>query len=274
MTSKIKSNNKSRYINENFVTDDGFDLDKLSIDQLQKFFHILICFVYNYTKIEFVQLNKLIYYNRTNDQPEGTDSIPDHESIKYDECNDVFETNNSDIIKYNLLLNHLMWNETLHYHKKNKVNNRANENKEDKKAELDNKAKVNNDKDKEESEDEEEDEDEEDPVQIELGELIWDVFEHNKWSDVKLHFSPKYIELINKRGFNNDHRGSNNTKVTLDFHDKYVIKNKSCTIGNFADACYRIKSHKFDYWYELYTYVLVSSNGRHIKLNFEFDHGS
>jgi hypothetical protein len=39
---------------------------------------------------------------------------------------------------------------------------------------------------------------------------------------------------------------------------------------------YQIKSHKFDYWYELYCSINVNSkkNSQDIKINVSYDHGS
>jgi hypothetical protein len=89
--------------------------------------------------------------------------------------------------------------------------------------------------------------------------------------------STKPINIINRMGFNEDHRGSNHTKIILDFfHVAKLIPAKNIiTFKNFAVACFNIKSHKFDFWYELYFGVKhVITNDKYIDIEVDFDHGS
>ena len=88
-------------------------------------------------------------------------------------------------------------------------------------------------------------------------------------------FISKYkLKLINSCGFNDDERGSDHLKIKLDFHSEYVL-NKNFTLYDLAIACYKIKSHKFDNWYEIF---LKCSKVNLIKdelvLNLDFEHGS
>jgi len=84
----------------------------------------------------------------------------------------------------------------------------------------------------------------------------------------------KKISLINKMGWNDDHRGSNHCKIFLS--QNYIITIKGMiTMKMFVDACYKLKSHKWDNWYELF------SGTKHIRFDdgniiavVDFDHGS
>ena len=82
------------------------------------------------------------------------------------------------------------------------------------------------------------------------------------------------IVLINDAGINDDERGSNSYDIELDFHERVILK--SPNLLNFLDAIYRIKSHKNDYWHELFCGVNIIdySTPKTIYLGFEFDHGS
>ncbi len=84
------------------------------------------------------------------------------------------------------------------------------------------------------------------------------------------------VGFNNLSGVNDDHRGSDHCKLDLEFHDCYDLK--SNTWKDFIDAYYRIKSHKFDSWYELFCYfrrkIQHSDRMTQLTYNFEFDHGS
>lgn len=82
------------------------------------------------------------------------------------------------------------------------------------------------------------------------------------------------ILLSNVAGRNNDHRGSDHCRVHLAMK-KYQMLTLPCSLSDLAQACYRIKSHKFDKWYELYsgiTSIKISNNCMYVGVN--FDHGS
>jgi hypothetical protein len=82
------------------------------------------------------------------------------------------------------------------------------------------------------------------------------------------------IILKNINGFNDDHRGSDHVIFNLPFEPTINLGSKFKFL-DLVDACYRIKSHKFDNWYELYCgikEITKQNNTSIIKVN--FDHGS
>lgn len=92
---------------------------------------------------------------------------------------------------------------------------------------------------------------------------------------IRLSSSIKTICLNNTSGYNYDPRGGDRVAIPLDFHDYYEVKN-NCLLSAFFAACYRIKSHKFDFWYELYCGVDktdIKKDGK-LMVNITFDHGS
>lgn len=82
------------------------------------------------------------------------------------------------------------------------------------------------------------------------------------------------ITLVNKSGFNDDHRGSDHTKIILDFNDDWTVKGNRFV--DFAEAVFRIKSHKFDSWYELFcdSHFETNLEGTKFAVMCDFDHGS
>ncbi|BCS83705.1 hypothetical protein QLL95_gp0418 [Cotonvirus japonicus] len=93
------------------------------------------------------------------------------------------------------------------------------------------------------------------------------------------------LTLMNDCGVNEDDRGTQPLDSKLHFWPEYVIYNdKNITFHDLIIASYKIKSHKFENWYEMYCsrlnefYVLKNSDGK--KINKEilavvaFDHGS
>ncbi len=76
-------------------------------------------------------------------------------------------------------------------------------------------------------------------------------------------------------GFNDDGRGADWTSIELDYHEHFTIKKELITVGDVADAYYRIKSHKFDAYYELFIGVkrVTLENGI-LEAWLDFDHGS
>lgn len=81
------------------------------------------------------------------------------------------------------------------------------------------------------------------------------------------------ILLINPCGVNSDHRGSDHCKVSMDFHSEYILQ-LPCTLMDFMKAVYRLKSHKWDKWYELYGGVTTEQTSNFVRACFSFDHGS
>ena len=85
---------------------------------------------------------------------------------------------------------------------------------------------------------------------------------------------PNSIILKNRCGINRDHRGSDHCKVKLAFYDTYVVKCPT-NLLHFMETCYRVKSHKWDKWYELYCGANVEKVPENcLKVDIIFDHGS
>jgi hypothetical protein len=81
------------------------------------------------------------------------------------------------------------------------------------------------------------------------------------------------IELKNTRGENDDHRGSTHCNLRVDYEDSYKLTKLNLT--QLIVGLYRIKSHKFDKWYELFSDARISvKNGSNLVISCGFDHGS
>ena len=81
------------------------------------------------------------------------------------------------------------------------------------------------------------------------------------------------ITLHNLAGYNSDKRGSDRTCPVLDFSTTYKVEGN--TITDLAEAYYRVKSHKFDNWYEMFMKVVeVNKNQDTFDVYIDFDHGS
>lgn len=104
---------------------------------------------------------------------------------------------------------------------------------------------------------------------------------HNNLIRLIKHIDPSQITLVgyetlileNDNGINDDHRGSNHCQVDLEFYDEYKMK-LPISLMDFMKGCYRIKSHKWDKWYELYCGGTVDMESKSITLTTSFDHGS
>ena len=80
------------------------------------------------------------------------------------------------------------------------------------------------------------------------------------------------IQLVNKRGINEDHRGSDHCEIELPFfHKRKLI---SPTLDDFISALYKLKSHKFDTNYEMYCGCTITKIKNGLKIELNFDHGS
>ncbi|QGR53593.1 hypothetical protein [Moumouvirus maliensis] len=94
------------------------------------------------------------------------------------------------------------------------------------------------------------------------------------------------IKLINNNGVNDDTRGTSDLDWKLHFWDEFIIhKNHQLSFHDLILAAFKIKSHKFDSWYELFSnvneedfFVLHNSSSveKWIEITavIEFDHGS
>lgn len=83
----------------------------------------------------------------------------------------------------------------------------------------------------------------------------------------------KKIKIINKCGFNDDHRGSNHTLIELPFVSEISLDNEF-TLYDLLVSNTNLKSHKFDNWYEMYCLASCSEKSDTIIVKLEFDHGS
>lgn len=90
--------------------------------------------------------------------------------------------------------------------------------------------------------------------------------------------SKRDITLFNISGINKDKRGSDLYKcdVLLPFYDTLTIvpKNNLISINELYTSFYKIKSNKFDKWYELYGCISQMIVQSYIYLEIEYDHGS
>ena len=80
------------------------------------------------------------------------------------------------------------------------------------------------------------------------------------------------MKIRNISGFNSDHRGSDHCQIFLKFYDKFVIHGP-ITLDKFIDVSYKIKSHKFDNWYEFFWGIYVTKNNNDLSVSVQFDHG-
>ena len=84
------------------------------------------------------------------------------------------------------------------------------------------------------------------------------------------------MKLINTSGYNDDCRGSDRCLIQLPFETTALLR-APFTLAELIQATFRLKSHKFDFWYELFTRASVQARtgkrpSMHVKM--VFDHGS
>ena len=84
-----------------------------------------------------------------------------------------------------------------------------------------------------------------------------------------------YLRLLNPRGVNIDHRGSNHCYLELPFINDQILT-LPISLSDITTPLYNIKSHKWGKWYELYCNCHIENNinTNYIMLKFDFDHGS
>jgi hypothetical protein len=129
-----------------------------------------------------------------------------------------------------------------------------------------------------ENEDEEEEEEDDDVLKniykevYNILNLIQNKCETNSIDNIKLVFD-KPITIKNIAGFNEDHRGSDHMIIKLPFIDEIKLSNE-ITLQELITVAHNIKSHKFDYWYELFSNCTYSKNEDGILIEVDFDHGS
>ncbi len=81
------------------------------------------------------------------------------------------------------------------------------------------------------------------------------------------------IAFMNDVGVNEDHRGSDHCQVSTRFHDTYTVESP-IRLMDFVKALYKIKSHKWDYHYELFCRCNTKKVDNNLTINMIFDHGS
>lgn len=87
-----------------------------------------------------------------------------------------------------------------------------------------------------------------------------------------IHFcTNKPIIMRNQTGICDEHRGSNHTKLKLKFYDK-VLLSKQFTLLDFVINCYKLKSHKFDKYFEHCEYIDLVENTDCYVLSLYFKH--
>lgn len=111
---------------------------------------------------------------------------------------------------------------------------------------------------------------------FDMPESDFNKLQNNRMQDIRLRVSGD-VHLVNPKGVNWDHRGANHTRLELDFFDELNLKRDKdgcIAYSKLACALYKLKSHKFDNWYEMYigTETLVKNGNLYAKV--DFDHGS
>lgn len=94
------------------------------------------------------------------------------------------------------------------------------------------------------------------------------VFKHE---NIMIHSKPL---VIFNREFNDDHRGSDHTRIILDFPKRVEFKPQKTKMEKFIDGLFRLKSHKFENYYEMYMGTKVRFKEEEIFVSVRFDHGS
>jgi hypothetical protein len=78
------------------------------------------------------------------------------------------------------------------------------------------------------------------------------------------------VTIVNNCGINEDHRGANHTLLYLPFVES-VSLGREFTFFDLLTANSNLKSHKFDYNYEMFCKAFINEQG---QVELEFDHGS
>jgi len=91
-------------------------------------------------------------------------------------------------------------------------------------------------------------------------------------------YLPNNLCLINTAGINDDDRGTEDAELEFgDFHSEWRLDKGLYNVYDLANAFYKIKSHKFDNWYEwvqsIYAYYFNKDKDC-IEVSFYIDHGS
>jgi hypothetical protein len=111
--------------------------------------------------------------------------------------------------------------------------------------------------------DDDEREEDEDPIHPVLRQIVGDP------RDIKF-VADADVTLVNNCGINDDHRGSNHTLLYLPFVESVKL-GREFTFFDLLTANANLKSHKFDYNYEMFFEAFINEQG---QVELMFDHGS
>lgn len=98
---------------------------------------------------------------------------------------------------------------------------------------------------------------------------------HNQWDSIVIE-DVKRVVAINLRGSNTDSRCGGPDIDTEEFVLEKRCKTGNLTLYEFVEIVYRLKSSKYDYWYELYCGLTTHYDemSKTLYMNVRFDHGS
>lgn len=102
--------------------------------------------------------------------------------------------------------------------------------------------------------------------------LIEETNKKNPISNMKFVLD-KILNLENNNGFNENHRGLDHMVIELPFKTYIQLPNEF-TLEDLITNLYNLKSHKFDFWYELFCDTNIKVKNNQINVSLNFDHGS
>jgi hypothetical protein len=111
-------------------------------------------------------------------------------------------------------------------------------------------------------------------LDVESKKIILDIYANNLIDKSNIKFVSNYnIKIINNDGFNYDHRGLSHTLIELPFLTETNL-GKEFTLEDLIISNTNLKSHKFDYWYELYIGCSCKIDDNLIVIELKYCHGS
>lgn len=79
------------------------------------------------------------------------------------------------------------------------------------------------------------------------------------------------MKICNDTGYHYNRKGSDHCRIYLEYYN-YVIINGWTTLNKFIEACYKIKSHKFDSAYEVFHRTTIIKNKKDLCVKVTFKH--
>jgi hypothetical protein len=270
-----------------FVTPQGFNIELLTQQQTQTFLGTLIDYIYDTVVLESVSLYGLIFYNRTNPWYTRKSGVsqpydPNYECHSYHGCEftnhklDLYDdTTQKELVDHlKCYTNAQKGKLTVPY--ESFCLQLPEDHQQSIQYQLVYDSNQSNPEKFDLSEDDYTHYDEEERTSHLDRVYLYDLFEITlkkfDWSNYQL-LTNKSFEFINRCGSTEDHRASNHARIILDFNEQFPIDDHP-TIMTFAEACYRIKWNKFDYWYELYAWIDLKVTKDSYLIDVNFDHGS